>query len=163
MGAPDIKPGYKAEATAALSADAPPETKLQNGANARRDDSTTLTDHNDDTNAPPGDGQLDTPAEAAIMAIGDSDLWRQLELEKERYPGASTWAPGEARLFELLFFRQDLPILPAHWELDLRGVPISEANFAEGEIMPLVYAHKKDFLGILVPRFARLFQRRAMH
>lgn len=80
------------------------------------------------------------------------DLEEQLTRQKEFYPGACTWAEDEEKLFEILFCRQDLPILPAHWEVDLRGVPVGEANFtASDEQIALVYAHSKEFRGMLSP------------
>ncbi|KAJ6780663.1 hypothetical protein PWT90_01323 [Aphanocladium album] len=86
---------------------------------------------------------------AVAVNVEDMDIWAQLELEKSRYPGASTWAPEEEHLFELLFCRQDLPILPLHWELDLSGVPISGTNFAALKSSSVVYAHGKDFLALV--------------
>ncbi|KAF4496010.1 hypothetical protein FAGAP_7843 [Fusarium agapanthi] len=69
-----------------------------------------------------------------------------MKLEKERYPGASTWAPAEERLFEILYMRQDLPMLPTTWDVDLRGVPISDIVFqTSDDFPPIIYAHSKDF------------------
>ncbi|KAF4464951.1 hypothetical protein FALBO_8218 [Fusarium albosuccineum] len=73
-------------------------------------------------------------------------LEQEMKQEKERYPGASSWAPAEERLFEILFMRQDLPMLPTTWDVDLRGVPISDAIFqTSDEFPPIIYAHQKDF------------------
>ncbi|KAF4450905.1 hypothetical protein F53441_6044 [Fusarium austroafricanum] len=70
----------------------------------------------------------------------------EMKQEKERYPGASSWAPAEERLFEILFMRQDLPMLPTTWDVDLRGIPISDVVFkTSDEFPPIVYAHSKDF------------------
>lgn len=67
-------------------------------------------------------------------------------MELERYPGAPTWAPEEKILFERLFMREELPILPGHWEVDLRGIPIAADNFAlDDSQKPLIYAHNKEF------------------
>ncbi|KAM0741704.1 hypothetical protein ACQRIT_004561 [Beauveria bassiana] len=129
-----------AAAASAAAAGAPASTDANAEAGA---------DDHDDADAPSSSGgssrgKKATPA--ALTSTGDMEhMWEQLELEKSRYPGASTWAPDEERLFELLFFRQDLPILPSHWELDMSAVPISEANFADVENAPVVYAHSTDF------------------
>ncbi|KPM44391.1 hypothetical protein AK830_g2214 [Neonectria ditissima] len=73
-------------------------------------------------------------------------LREQMEQEKTRYPGASGWAPAEERLFEILYLRQDLPMLPPTWDIDFRGVPISEVIFDTCEdFPPIIYAHSKDF------------------
>ncbi|KAF4964033.1 hypothetical protein FZEAL_10894, partial [Fusarium zealandicum] len=70
----------------------------------------------------------------------------EMKHEKERYPGASSWAPAEERLFEILFMRQDLPMLPSTWDVDLRGVPISDVIFkTSDDFPPIVYAHSKHF------------------
>jgi hypothetical protein len=74
-----------------------------------------------------------------------------MKLEKERYPGASSWAPAEERLFEILYMRQDLPMLPTTWDVDLRGVPISDIVFqTSDEFPPIIYAHSKDFRGMFI-------------
>lgn len=72
----------------------------------------------------------------------------QMQLEKELYPGAKSWARDEERLFEILFTRQDLPMLPPSWDVDFSGVPISDTIFHTNERYPaIVYAHSKDFRG----------------
>ncbi|KAF4994456.1 hypothetical protein FGRMN_5786 [Fusarium graminum] len=74
------------------------------------------------------------------------NMEEEMKLEKERYPGASSWAPAEERLFEILFMRQDLPMLPTTWDVDLRGVPISDVVFkTTEEFPPIIYAHSKNF------------------
>ncbi|KAK7427432.1 hypothetical protein QQZ08_006038 [Neonectria magnoliae] len=73
-------------------------------------------------------------------------LREQMEQEKTRFPGASGWAPAEARLFEILYMRQDLPMLPRTWDIDFSGVPISDVVFETSEeFPPIIYAHSKDF------------------
>ncbi|KAM0432827.1 hypothetical protein ACHAPT_004529 [Fusarium lateritium] len=73
-------------------------------------------------------------------------LEQEMMQEKERYPGASGWATAEERLFEILFMRQDLPMLPSTWDVDLRGVPISDVIFkTSDDFPPIIYAHSKDF------------------
>ncbi|KAM0563336.1 hypothetical protein ACHAPJ_001054 [Fusarium lateritium] len=74
------------------------------------------------------------------------DMEEEMKEEKQRYPGASSWAPAEERLFEILFMRQDLPMLPTTWDIDLRGVPISDVVFKTSkEFPPIIYAHSKNF------------------
>ncbi|KAH6996089.1 hypothetical protein BKA56DRAFT_725995 [Ilyonectria sp. MPI-CAGE-AT-0026] len=73
-------------------------------------------------------------------------LMEEMELMKTRYPGASSWAPDEERLFEILYMRQDLPMLPPTWDIDLSVVPISDILFqTSDEYPPIIYAHAKDF------------------
>ncbi|KAI8679572.1 hypothetical protein NCS57_00235500 [Fusarium keratoplasticum] len=77
-------------------------------------------------------------------------LEAEMKQEKERYPGASGWAPAEERLFEILFMRQDLPMLPSTWDVDLRGVPLSDVIFkTSDDFPPIIYAHSKDFRATL--------------
>lgn len=72
-------------------------------------------------------------------------MHQQMQLEKELYPGASTWAEPEERLFEVLFLRQSAPLLPSHWDFDFRGVPIVDSVFCTTEqTQPVVYAHSPD-------------------
>ncbi|KAH6895780.1 hypothetical protein B0T10DRAFT_225346 [Thelonectria olida] len=74
------------------------------------------------------------------------NLAEEMEEEKLRFPGASSWAPDEERLFEILYLRQDLPMLPPTWDYDLSDVPISDAIFQTSEqFPPIIYAHDKDF------------------
>ncbi|KAM0375172.1 hypothetical protein ACHAPZ_007058 [Fusarium culmorum] len=74
------------------------------------------------------------------------NMEEEMKLEKKRYPSASTWAPAEERLFEILFMRQDLPMLPPTWDVDLRGIPISDVVFETSEdYPPIIYAHLKNF------------------
>lgn len=87
--------------------------------------------------------------DAQPQPAADVSLGEELEMEKQRYPGASTWAKDEERLFEVLFLRQDLPLLPAHWDVDFRGVPMVDSIFqTSDEFPPIVYAHStKEFQG----------------
>lgn len=85
-------------------------------------------------------------------SIDFDNMEEEMKLEKERYPGASSWAPAEERLFEILFMRQDLPMLPTTWDVDLRGVPISDVVFkTTDEFPPIIYAHSKSFRGKFHP------------
>ncbi|KAJ3478272.1 hypothetical protein NLG97_g8628 [Lecanicillium saksenae] len=138
MSAPGSDASYK---MAGVAIDAP----LPNPSHANAEQPHTA-ESQDNVDAPPS-SSLREKNTANTVNTGDMDLWAQLELEKARYPGASTWALEEEHLFELLFCRQDLPILPLHWELDLSGVPISGTNFAPLQSPAVVYAHGKDFIG----------------
>lgn len=76
----------------------------------------------------------------------------QMEEAKEMYPGSKDWAKDEERLFEILYLRQDIPILPSHWNVDFRGFPIPEEIFKTSkDYPPRVYAHlktsAKEYLG----------------
>ncbi|KAI5463807.1 hypothetical protein BGZ63DRAFT_353390 [Mariannaea sp. PMI_226] len=74
------------------------------------------------------------------------DISKEMEEEKSQYPGAGNWAPDEERLFEILYLRQDLPMLPSTWDCDFRGVPMPEAMFQTSEeFAPIIYAHSKEF------------------
>lgn len=71
-----------------------------------------------------------------------------METEKRSYLGSLQWAEQEERLFEILFLRQEIPLLPPHWEVDFRGVPISGDCFCWTKgVKPVVYAHTNDFRG----------------
>lgn len=71
-----------------------------------------------------------------------------MQMAKRNYLGRLEWAKAEEQLFEILFLRQDIPLLPLHWEVDFRGVPISGDCFCcnKGE-NPIIYAHTSTFLG----------------
>lgn len=108
---------------------------------------------NDDMGKPRRSPQLNRNHELENLlseddSFNETDLFQQMEEEKIRYPGASGWAPAEERLFEILFMRQDLPLLPSNWDIDFSGVPISEVVFdTSDEHPPIIYAHGKDFRG----------------
>ncbi|KAH6610571.1 hypothetical protein Trco_000591 [Trichoderma cornu-damae] len=69
-----------------------------------------------------------------------------MEREKRSYLGNFEWAEQEERLFEILFLRQEIPLLPLHWEVDFRGVPISGDCFClQRGVKPIVYAHTSGF------------------
>ncbi|KAK5987924.1 hypothetical protein PT974_12060 [Cladobotryum mycophilum] len=76
----------------------------------------------------------------------DEMVRQEMEMEKKLYPGASTWARDEERLFEILYLRQELPILPSFWGIDFRGIPISERCFSTDQwAKPIIYAHCREF------------------
>ncbi|PTB56365.1 hypothetical protein M431DRAFT_550413 [Trichoderma harzianum CBS 226.95] len=71
-----------------------------------------------------------------------------MEEEKRRYLGSQRWNRLEERLFEILFLRQEIPLLPLHWEVDFRGVPVSGDLFCWREgVKPIVYAHTSGLGG----------------
>ncbi|KAG6115271.1 hypothetical protein E4U13_002891 [Claviceps humidiphila] len=72
--------------------------------------------------------ESDAPAPALLP-----ETQLELELEKKRYPGASTWAPAEENLFEILFQRAERAILPGHWEVDFRGIPMLDTVFSTND------------------------------
>lgn len=77
-----------------------------------------------------------------------------MQMAKRNYLGGLEWAKAEEQLFEILFLRQDIPLLPLHWEVDFRGVPISGDCFCckKGE-NPIIYAHTSTFLGQRLPKY----------
>ncbi|CAM1511626.1 Fc.00g091390.m01.CDS01 [Cosmosporella sp. VM-42] len=98
----------------------------------------------------PRDRQLEKLSTEEDESFHEMDLFQQMEEEKIRYPGASGWAAAEERLFEILFLRQDLPMLPSNWDVDFRTVPISEVVFETSDEYPaIIYAHGKDFRATL--------------
>ncbi|KAG5920145.1 hypothetical protein E4U42_006283 [Claviceps africana] len=94
---------------------------------------------------------LDTGYESDAPPVAlASESRLELALEKKRYPGASTWAPDEERLFEVLFQRAERPILPGHWEVDFRGIPMLDTVFSlnddKHDSRAIVYSRSgKDF------------------
>ncbi|KAL6809467.1 hypothetical protein GGI42DRAFT_340584 [Trichoderma sp. SZMC 28013] len=71
-----------------------------------------------------------------------------METEKRRYLGSQRWNELEERLFEILFLRQEIPLLPLHWEVDFRGVPVSGDLFCYRRgVKPIVYAHTIEPIG----------------
>lgn len=96
----------------------------------------------------PPDQELERPQYESEEPPVEMDPRLLMEREKGLYPGASTWAEDEERLFEILYLRQDLPMLPSHWEFDFRGRPIPETIFSTSdEYLPIVYAYSNEFRG----------------
>lgn len=86
---------------------------------------------------------------SVIRTVEDAEeeltLAERMEKAKQLYPGSKNWAKDEERLFEILYLRQDLPMLPSHWTIDFRGFPIPEDIFETSEEhKPIVYAHSKN-------------------
>lgn len=87
--------------------------------------------------------------EAEMLETDLRDLRGLLDDEKALYPAASTWAAAEERLFEILFLRQCLPLLPSHWAMDFRGLPMPGSVFRKlDDYPPVVYPHSpREFRG----------------
>jgi hypothetical protein len=97
------------------------------------------------------DQGYESSVDAPVIVI-DDDIQLELEEEKRSYPGASSWAAEEERLFEILFQRATTPLLPAHWDVDFRGIPVIDSIFAPNdETQPIIYSRspKKEFQGKL--------------
>lgn len=96
------------------------------------------------------DSQSDTQTDTKLRLLVEEpepemSLSERMETAKELYPGSRDWAKDEERLFEILFLRQDLPMLPSHWNVDFRGFPIPENIFETSDEHPaIIYAHSKD-------------------
>ncbi|KAL7932745.1 hypothetical protein V8C35DRAFT_322933 [Trichoderma chlorosporum] len=75
-----------------------------------------------------------------------SSILDSMETEKSRYRGERHWNQLEERLFEILFLRQEISLLPLHWELDFRGIPVSGDLFCwQKGVKPIVYARTTGF------------------
>lgn len=71
-------------------------------------------------------------------------LEQDMEAERKRFTGANHWAPVENRLFELLYMREQLPMMPRHWEYDFQGVPFQDHVFSTSEENPpAIHAHSR--------------------
>lgn len=79
----------------------------------------------------------------------ESERYEEMMEEKKLFPGSDEWAADEKRLFEVLFMRQYSPIMPPHWKVDFRGIPLPDILFATSEVdLPVVYSQsKRDFRG----------------
>lgn len=77
----------------------------------------------------------------------------QMKAAKDLMPGSQDWAQDENKLFELMFQRQDIPLLPSHWALDFQGVPVSDSIFnISDEHSPVIHARSgQDFRGKAAP------------
>ncbi|KEY74279.1 hypothetical protein S7711_00437 [Stachybotrys chartarum IBT 7711] len=85
------------------------------------------------------------PLDADDSSFMGPDLQEQMQAEKMLFPDASTWAPDEERLFETLFFRAHRSLLPSHWALDFRGVPMGDTVFDNVEDTAVIRAHGNEF------------------
>lgn len=75
-------------------------------------------------------------------------ILESMETEKRRYLGNHQLNELEERLFEILFLRQEIPLLPLHWGVDFRAVPMSGDLFCwKTGMKPIVYAHTSGFRG----------------
>ncbi|VUC37686.1 unnamed protein product [Clonostachys rosea] len=82
-------------------------------------------------------------AEEPEMSLSD-----RMEQDKQKFPGAKEWAKEEERLFEIFYLRQDIPILPPHWSIDLRGFPLTDHIFQTSkDYPPAIYSHSETMAG----------------
>lgn len=141
MGAPEISPSFT---TASLSSHTNKKRLKEQEPYEYEESEGSLR------NKSTWDGFDDDCEIVGLGGVSPLTLQQQLEIEKKVYPGAKTWAPREELLFERLFMRQELAMLPAHWNVDFRDVPIGDATFAvEGESEPIIYAYAKEFPGMI--------------
>ena len=107
--------------------DAPPPAPVQEAPSSSRVDT---EEHANDI-ASDIKKALEQPSLRQSVEEGDVEitLTEKMERAKALYPGSEDWAKDEERLFEILYLRQDLPILPSHWNIDFRGFPIPENIF----------------------------------
>lgn len=131
---------------AGVVASSPPRTiskKRNSTAIKQEDDEDTLALQTVDTRDPGYESSADAPIELTATQL-------ELEEEKKSYPGASTWAEEEVHLFEILFQRAEIPLLPAHWDVDFRGIPVVDSIFQEEDDgpPPIIYSRStKEFQG----------------
>ncbi|KAF5602916.1 hypothetical protein FPCIR_1628 [Fusarium pseudocircinatum] len=132
----------KSKRSLSLTSRVSPRKRLNYDADTRKMSSPTSYDEDEDVQL----SFLTIDEEDEEEVACSNSMEELMKLEKERYPGASTWAPAEERLFEILYMRQDLPMLPSTWDVDLRGVPISDIVFqTSDEFPPIIYAHSNNF------------------
>ena len=79
----------------------------------------------------------------------EADRYEEMMEERKLFPGSDAWAADEERLFQLLFMRQYSPLMPPHWNVDFRGIPLPDILFATSEVdRPVVYSRlEQDFRG----------------
>ncbi|TFB05273.1 hypothetical protein CCMA1212_002569 [Trichoderma ghanense] len=89
------------------------------------------------------DDVRDEAREQVVGPIVSEKMLADMEAEKRQYLGTSLrWAPLEERLFEILFLRQEIPLLPSYWEEYFPTVPMPEACYCwRKDMNPVVYAH----------------------
>lgn len=73
-----------------------------------------------------------------------------MDQEKALFPGSQEWAEDEERLFRILFLREYNPLLPRHWSMDFRGIPIPSLLFSQTDAeTPVIYSRAgNDFKGM---------------
>ncbi|PTB62911.1 hypothetical protein BBK36DRAFT_1097870, partial [Trichoderma citrinoviride] len=91
----------------------------------------------------------DTVLDGAREQVGpvvSEKMLADMEAEKRHYLGTNLrWAPLEERLFEILFLRQEIPLLPSYWEGYFPTVPMPEACYCwRKDMNPVVYAHANN-------------------
>lgn len=79
----------------------------------------------------------------------EADRYEEMMEERKLFPGSDAWAPDEEKLFRILFMRQYSPLMPTHWWIDFRGIPLPEILFSTSEVdRPVVYSHmERDIRG----------------
>ncbi|SPN97678.1 uncharacterized protein DNG_01191 [Cephalotrichum gorgonifer] len=77
----------------------------------------------------------------------EADRYEEMMEEKKLFPGSEEWSPDEERLFQLLFMRQYIPLMPPHWSVDFRGIPLPKILFATSEVdRAVIYSQsERDF------------------
>ncbi|KAL6855808.1 hypothetical protein J3F83DRAFT_457740 [Trichoderma novae-zelandiae] len=106
------------------------------------DDNNNAEDEDNNNNNNAKDEDRDEARRQAGLILSDK-LLADMEAEKRHYLGSSLrWAPLEERLFEILFLRQEIPLLPGYWEEYFLAIPMPEACYCWSKDMnPVVYAH----------------------
>jgi hypothetical protein len=75
------------------------------------------------------------------LEMGVESKEEEMARERALVPGSEAWADAEARLFEVLFMREWMALLPSHWSVDFRGIPTPSLLFASGERhKPVIYS-----------------------
>lgn len=85
------------------------------------------------------------------LLSASSDHKDKMQDEKQLFPGSSSWAEDEVKLFEILFMREYWPLLPSKWSVDFHGIPVPEVLFASSEVQdPVIFSQSgNDFKGML--------------
>ncbi|KAH7375776.1 hypothetical protein B0T11DRAFT_323757 [Plectosphaerella cucumerina] len=61
--------------------------------------------------------------------------------ERALVPGSQEWADDEEKVFRILFLREFNPLLPRHWSMDFRGIPIPSQLFSQTDgCQPVIYS-----------------------
>ncbi|OTA04690.1 hypothetical protein A9Z42_0052880 [Trichoderma parareesei] len=92
------------------------------------------------------DEQVTARERIQVEPVVSERMLADMEAEKRQYLGTSLrWAPLEERLFEILFLRQEIPLLPSYWEEYFLPFPMPEACYCwRKDMNPVVYAHANN-------------------
>ncbi|EGR52653.1 uncharacterized protein TRIREDRAFT_53499 [Trichoderma reesei QM6a] len=92
------------------------------------------------------DEQVTARERVQVEPVVSERMLADMEAEKRQYLGTSLrWAPLEERLFEILFLRQEIPLLPSYWEEYFLPFPMPEACYCwRKDMNPVVYAHANN-------------------